>query len=149
MFRSHWWFYALPRVAMQAYLVLWLMNVWAMSQEIVGFEEYDVSVRRGPPTYQPFWYAWWHVQRELWREEEARQVLTPHGAITPPGVFDNELEALQVPAPCADHTSEDEPGLLQPSTRRCPPRVVIYRLGPRPEDVYYGFGQWGTWEWGP
>lgn len=117
---------------------VWLLAVWCLCIWAMDHESHALSVQA------------WRIQREIWAEETLRHVET---APTSTGI---------APAPPSDEsgppTDPDEATLINmlhhgwPTAgpqRPHPPRVAIFRRGPRPEDVFYRFGEWQTWEWGP
>lgn len=114
-------------------LAVWCLGIWAMDNE-----SHHLSLEA------------WGVQRCVWREEEIRHS-TPYRCrgegdhLTP---WERMLAAPE-PHHCGDLTEEEEIEAMRPPGPPRPPRVALYRVGPRAEDVLYAFPEYPSWRWGP
>lgn len=109
----------------------WCLGIWAMDHE-----------------RHPLAMTAWRVQREMWAEEAARQVAAAPAQPDETDIMDAPGESGPADADEETHANMLLNGWPEAGPYRGhPPRVARYRIGPRPGDVVYAFGDWPAWEW--
>lgn len=129
-----WW--ALPVDARVWLLAVWCLGIWCMDHE-----------------EHPFSRAAWAVQQQHWGEETDLHVATApmhhewpnvardHALEAPPARPPRDADERKQIAMMANGWPDAKPYEGQP------PRVAIYRIGPRQHDVFLAFGDYVTWRW--
>lgn len=130
--------FALPSDVRVWLLAVWCLGIWCMDHEDSAFAREA-----------------WDVQRALWGEETALQVVEAPDHHED-GLWMDHVEPAALPEPEPerfDPSEEDAADMIRfgwPGAveyRGQPPRVAIYRVGPRLPDVFLSFGDYVTWRW--
>lgn len=117
-------------------LAVWLLGLWCMDHEAA-----------------PFAQEAWAVQQQIWSEETDFHVVTAPMRYEWPDLM-RDLPSAPAPTdPPHDPDDAAEANMIRhgwPEAgeyRGHPPRVAIYRVGPRLPDAFLAFGDYVTWRW--
>jgi hypothetical protein len=128
--------FALPVDVRVWLFAVWCLGIWCMDNE-----------------GHPLACEAWDIQRQHWSEETDLHVVTAPTHFEWPNLTrDHPLEAPS-PAPSRDADERTQVGMMTTGWPGAapyegqPPRVAIYRIGPKQHDVFLAFGDYVTWRW--